>query len=77
VFVWVLVVLLSAWILLLLVLVLAMLLVMMIAGIVVVNAIANIYANATADRLSRNTYAAAAITITSHSHEFLYLQPPY
>jgi hypothetical protein len=54
-----------------------MLLVMMIAGIVVVNAIANIYANATADRLSRNTYAAAAITITSHSHEFLYLQPPY
>jgi hypothetical protein len=54
----------------------AILLLMMIA-VVVADAIANIYANANADRLSRNTYAAATTTITNHSHEFLYLQPPY
>jgi hypothetical protein len=46
-------------------------------AVVVADAIANIYANANADRLSRNTYAAATTTITNHSHEFLYLQPPY
>jgi hypothetical protein len=43
----------------------AILLPMMIAGIVVADAIANIYANATADRLSRNTYAAAITTIAT------------